>query len=162
MFLRAAPVGSVVGIVSIHGKREFGVEAEGVARVDLGFDDVEVAVEGDEVSAQRVVSRRRWAEANGLSEVAPTVEDVRRIVEFAEKMREKEGVVLCQCGAGMSRAAAAGLVCLSVWLGSGSEEQCVRRVREIRRGAMPHLGVMRWADELLRREGALVRAVMKE
>jgi len=94
-------------------------------------------------------------------EVAPTVEDVKRIVVFAEKVREKGGGVVCRCGAGMSRAAGAGVVCLGVWLGKGSEEECVSKVREIRRGAVPHLGVVRFADELLGREGKLVGAVMR-
>jgi predicted protein tyrosine phosphatase len=59
----------------------------------------------------------------------------------------------------MSRAPAAALICLAVWRGAGSEAECVAEVMRIRRGAVPHVGLVRMADELLGRGERLVRAL---
>ena len=141
--------------------REFGVEAAGVGRrLDLRFDDMEVAAKGDVMGMQRVMSRRRWCEQNGLVEVAPTAEDAGAIVRFAENARDDGGIVLCHCGGGMSRAPAAALVCLAVWRGAGAEAECLGEVLRARRGAVPHLGLVRLADEVMGREGKLLAAVV--
>jgi hypothetical protein len=87
MFLRGTSEADVAAIISIQGKREFGVEAEVPRRLDLVFDDIEVPRAGDVVGRQRTVSRRRWAELNGLIEVAPAAADVEAIVRFAEEVR---------------------------------------------------------------------------
>src|SRR4051812_39357133 len=107
MFLRGTPKPNVTGVIAIHGGREFGVEAEVPHRLDLTFDDVEAAAPDDMMAMQRTMSRKRWAEQNGLSEVAPVRADAAAIVRFAETVRGADGVVLCHCGGGMSRAPAA-------------------------------------------------------
>ena len=159
MFLRGSPKPNVTGIISIHGAREFGVEAEVSRRLDLTFDDVEVAVPDDMLAMQRAMSRKRWAEQNGLSEVAPVRADAEAIVRFADTVRDDGGVLLCHCGGGMSRAPAAALICLSVWRGAGCEADCVAEILKLRRGAVPHVGLVRFADELLSRDGELVAAL---
>ena len=159
MFLRGTPKPNVTGIISIHGGREFGVEAEVPRRLDLTFDDVEVTAPEDMVGMQRAMSRKRWAEQNGLSEVAPVRADAEAIIRFAEVMRDADGILLCHCRGGMSRAPAAVLICLSVWRGPGCEEECVADVLRLRRGAVPHVGLVRFADELLGRDGKLVAAL---
>lgn len=146
-------------VISIHGAREFGVEAD-VPRLDLAFDDVEVATGSDVMQLQKAMSRRRWSEQNGLIEVAPALADAAAIIEFAENMRDVGGIVLCHCGGGMSRAPAAALICLSVWRGPGSEAECVAGIRSLRRGAVPHIGLIRFADQLLNRDGKLVEALV--
>ena len=160
MFAHGVSRPGLTGIISIHGAREFGVEAAAGRRIDLQFDDIEVAPPCDMAAMQRVISRRRWAQQNGLMEVGPTRADAAAVIEFAEALRGDEGVVLCHCGGGMSRAPAAALVCLAVWRGPGSEAQCVAEVRKQRPGAVPHVGFVRLADELLGREGRLVDAVV--
>jgi predicted protein tyrosine phosphatase len=159
MFLRATPRPNVTAIISIHGHREYGVEAEVMHRLDLTFDDVEVVAPGDVLALQRAFSRRRWGAENGLTELAPSASDAASIIQFAEAVRETEGIILCHCGGGMSRAPAAALICLALWKGPGTEAECVREVLAIRRGAVPHPGLVRFADELLRRDGALVCAL---
>src|SRR3982750_433823 len=124
MFLRGPAGGDVTAIISIHGRREFGVEAEVVRRLNLSFDDVEVPAPGDVMGMQRAVSRRRAAEQNGLSEVAPTASDAESIIRFAESVRDEGGIVLCHCGGGMSRAPAAALICVAGWRGAGREVGC--------------------------------------
>lgn len=159
MFLRAQPAPPVSTIISIHGKREFGVELECEHRLDLHFDDVEVARPGDLEAMERAMMRRRWNEQNGLVEVAPTKTDAEAIVEIAQRIRDVEGIVLCHCGGGMSRAPAAGLICLAVWRGAGTEEECIVEVRRLRRGAVPHVGLVGFADEVLGRGGKLTKAL---
>lgn len=156
MFLRGTPTPNVTGIISIHGGREFGVEAEVPRRLDLAFDDVEIAAPDDMIAMQRAMSRKRWSEQNGLTEVAPVSADAAAIIEFAEHARGVEGVMLCHCAGGISRAPAAALICLSVWRGPGSEAKCVADVLKLRHGAMPHVGLVRFADELLGRGKKLV------
>ena len=159
MFVRGRPGLALAGLVSIHGRREFGVEAEAGRRLDLVFDDVEVPEPGDVFALQRAMSRRRWAEQNGLAEVPPGSADAAAVIEFAEALRGAGGTVLCHCGGGMSRAPAAALICLAVWAGAGAEAECVASVRRLRRGAVPHAGLVRFADALLGREGKLVEAL---
>lgn len=159
MFLRGPRGSNVRAIVSIHGRREFGVESSVVPRIDLTFDDVEVPEPGDEMTRLRAASRRRHAVENGLVEEPPTAADAAAIVSFAESLRDMDdGVVLCHCGAGMSLAPAAALICLAVWAGIGAEAECMAEVRRVRRGAVPHLGLVRFADALLGRGNRLIDA----
>ena len=158
MFLRRAP--ALAGVISIHGRREFGVEAGVPHRLDLSFDDVEVPDPGDVLALHRAASRRRWAERNGLAETPPTAADAAAVVAFARGLRDAVGgAVLCHCGGGMSRAPAAALICLAAWNPPGTEAECVREVLRLRRGAVPHPGLVRFADELLGRGGRLAGAV---
>lgn len=159
MCLRGTARPDVSAIISIHGAREFGVEADVPHRLDLAFDDVEVVTEGDVESMQRAMNRRRWAEQNGLTEVAPTRADAAAIIDFAKAVRTLDGIVLCHCGGGMSRAPAAAIICLAVWRGAGREGEWVEEIVKLRRGAVPHAGLVRFADELLKRDGMLIRAV---
>jgi predicted protein tyrosine phosphatase len=59
----------------------------------------------------------------------------------------------------MSRAPAAALICLSVWRGPGTEAHCVAEILKLRRGAVPHIELVRFADDVLGRQGKLVGAV---
>lgn len=161
MFLRGSPRPKVDAIISIHGAREFGVEAEVAHRLDLTFDDADVPASDDMVSQLRTTARKRWAEQNGLVEVPPKPEDARAIIAFARTIRSEADVVLCHCGAGMSRASAAALICLAVWRGPGTETECVDEVRTFRPGAAPHVGLLRFADEILGRDGRLVGAAAR-
>ena len=159
MYLRRAPSPNVRAIISIHGRREFGVEADVTHRLDLTFDDVEAPAPDDLMATLRATSRRRWAEQNGLTEVSPVPADAAAIIAFAERTRTAAGVLLCHCGGGVSRAPAAALICLSVWRGPGTEAECVAEVLHRRRGAVPHAGLVRYADELLGRDRMLVNAL---
>jgi predicted protein tyrosine phosphatase len=81
---------------------------------------------------------------------------VAAIIQFAESIRSCNGIVLCHCGGGMSRAPAAALICLAVWRGPGTEVDCMAEVLAQRPGAVPHEGLVRLADALLGRENRLV------
>lgn len=159
MFLREQPAPDISAIISIHGRREFGVEADVPRRLDLAFDDVDVPDAADPIAAWRTMSRRRWSAENGLAEVPPTVADAAAIIEFAESTRHVGGAVLCHCHGGMSRAPAAALICLSAWRGPGSEANCVAEILRRRSGAVPHVGLVQFADTLMQRGGRLVHAL---
>jgi predicted protein tyrosine phosphatase len=160
MFLRGTPRPDVSAMISIHGAREFPVEADVAHRMDLTFDDIDVAAGDDMMAMHRAMSRKRWAEQNGLVEIAPSAADAAAIVRFAESVNHVSGIVLCHCGAGMSRAPAAALICLAVWNGADTEVDCVAEILRRRRGAVPHIGLVRFADELLQRDGKLVGALI--
>ena|SRR5437660_9753675 len=83
----------------------------------------------------------------------------RRLWSLRSGLRKVKGIVLCQCAGGMSRAPAAALICLAVWRGEGTEKESVEEVRRLRRGAVPHVGLVGLADEVLGRGGRLVEAV---
>jgi predicted protein tyrosine phosphatase len=159
MFLRSSSPTDIAAIISIHGAREFGVEADVTHRLDLTFDDVDVPAADDLLGMQKMWSRKRWAEGNGLREVPPVAADAAAIIDFANQIRDVQGTVLCHCGGGMSRAPAAALICLATWLGAGAEAECVAAVQNLRRGAVPHVGLVRFADQLLGRAGRLVEAL---
>src|SRR5262245_48152553 len=104
MFVRGELRPRVDAVISIHGAREFGIEADAKHRLDLSFDDVDVPVHDDALAIQRALDRKRWCDQNGLTEVAPLPKDAASIIRFANEVCGVDGLILCHCGAGMSRA----------------------------------------------------------
>lgn len=88
----------------------------------------------------------------------PTREQAREIIEFARSIGGAGGTLLCHCNAGLSRSPAAALICLATWLPPGAEREAAERIARIRPGARPHGELVRFADDLLARDGALVAA----
>jgi len=162
MFLARTPPPNVTAVLSIHGRREFAVpSAPGVRRLDLCFDDVDVPETDDDVGRLRAAARRRWAAEVGLSERPPTPADAAAVIDFARAMQGTKGIVLCHCGAGMSRAPAAALIFLATWRGPGTEAECVAELRRLCPAAAPHASLVRFADGMLDRQGALTAALRK-
>lgn len=160
MFVKQAEASQVGAIISIHGQREYPVEADFVSRrLVLRFDDAEVPDEDDPLAAARQGLRIREAASVGLTITLPTESHARDIIEFARSIRDCDGVLLCQCFAGISRSPAAALLCLAEWMGPGREREAVRRVIEARPAAVPHRGLVKLGDGLLGRAGRLVGAM---
>ena len=134
MFIRQTPPTEISGIISIHGSREFAVECNCIHRLDLVFDDTESPTTNDVASLQRELRQRRWNEQNNRIENAPSLSDAAAIIEFAKKVQNASGTIVCHCGAGMSRAPAAALICMAVWNGPGTESGCVDSIRQLRHG----------------------------
>ena len=157
MYCRVAP--RLPGaVISVHGRREFAVETlAGVPRLDLTFDDVDVPPAGDPVAAYFAAARRRWRADNGLVETPPTAADAAAVIAFAGRIETVDGVVLCHCGAGVSRSTAAAVICLAVWL--GDDAAAVAELYALRPMAVPHAGLVAFADALLGRGGWLSAAV---
>jgi predicted protein tyrosine phosphatase len=162
MFLARTPPPNVTAVLFIHGRREFAVEsAPGVRRLDLCFDDVDVPADDDDVGRARAAARRRWAADVGLCETPPARADVAAIIDFARDVQGTEGIVLCHCGAGMSRAPAAALILLATWRGPGTEGECVAELRQLCTAVAPHSGLVRFADATLKRGGKLLDALRR-
>ncbi|MCX5662007.1 MAG: hypothetical protein NTW19_20195 [Planctomycetota bacterium] len=122
-----------------------------------GFETIEhrLQLEMDDAPAQPGGAGRHSARP-------PTREHAQKIIEFAERLRGAGGVLVCHCNAGLSRSPAAALICAAVWLGPGLEHDAARRVHRLRPEARPHAGLVRFADELMQRNGALVAATTDE
>lgn len=161
MFLRRATRTDIAGIVSICGSHEPALECDLPHALVLHFDDVEPLDPNDSLSMYRAWLSQKSAAETGRDQTPPSTEDVRRIIDFAHALREAKGSILFQCQGGMSRSAAAALVCLAVWTGDGQEPYCAQQVMRVRPGAVPLAGLVRIADELLSRDGRLIRAIQE-
>ena len=162
MLLRGQRAPFVKAIISIQGPHEVPIDAPSVRdRLTLHFDDVDPPDTNDRVAFYRAWVQKRWAKEVGRPLRPPTAQDARAIVEFAWKVRDVEGIVLCQCGAGMSRSPAAALLCLAAWTGPGHERYSVDELLRVRPAATPLMGLVMLADAELGLEGRLMRAVLE-
>lgn len=160
MLLRKPGAANIRAIIAIHGQQEHPVETDGVSHsVILRFDDTEAPSATDPLHAARVGLRQRKAEEVGLTLAPPTVDHARSIVDFARSIAELDGILLCQCQGGISRSPAAALLCLAAWTGPGQEQYCVERLLSLRPSAVPHRDLVTFGDELLHREGKLMKAL---
>jgi predicted protein tyrosine phosphatase len=90
---------------------------------------------------------------------APRERHVRAVIDFARAAAGQEGVLLIHCGAGVSRSTAAALTVLATWLEPGREAEAAEQLLALAPLAEPNARLVRWADRLLGRQGALQRAV---
>jgi predicted protein tyrosine phosphatase len=157
MFLRRATRTDIAGMVSICGSHEPALECDLPHALVLHFDDVEPPDPHDPLSKYRTWLRQKSAAETGRTQTPPSAEDVRRVIDFADGRREAEGAILFQCFGGMSRSAAAALI----WTGDGEEPYCAQQVMRVRPSAVPLAGLVRIADELLSRDGRLIRAIQE-
>jgi predicted protein tyrosine phosphatase len=153
-----APVGAVI---AIRGGRDFAVESDVPHRLELHFDDEASPDAADSVAAYRAYARRRWAAENGLVLTPPTREDAEAVIQFAHRIRDMDGALLCQCSAGVSRSPAVALLCLAAWEGPGRERLCVEELLRVRPCAFPHPDLIRFGDAILGRNGRLVEALQE-
>ncbi|MFZ4779151.1 MAG: tyrosine phosphatase family protein [Terrimicrobiaceae bacterium] len=84
-----------------------------------------------------------------------TAADIRAILRFAETA---PGPMLVHCRAGISRSTAITYAILCQASGPGSEAECMRQTASIRPQAVPNLRIVTLADEILGRDGEMVRA----
>ena len=89
--------------------------------------------------------------------LTPKPSQVERIIEFGRQYRD--GAMLTQCNAGISRSTAAALAILADRLGAGHEAEAIKCLLELVPDAVPNLLIVRHADQLLERHGALEQAV---
>ena len=92
-------------------------------------------------------------------EDGPNESDVQRLIDLAEELSSSTCKVLIHCEAGVSRSTAAALILYTCLLGPGSEREAMYRVLQRRPIAHPNRRMVRIADELLGREGRLIRAL---
>ena len=160
MLLRGPNAATIEAIISIRGAREPALESSQVQRqLTLHFDDIEVIDPADPEGRHRAWAMQKWNEQIGRPMSPPTVDDAKKIIEFADSIRDVKGLVLCQCHGGISRSPAAALLCLATWTGKGNEQYCVNTLRQAALAAMPHRGLIAFGDQVLDRNGALVSAL---
>ena len=83
-----------------------------------------------------------------------------KVLEFGERVQKQPGShVLVHCHAGVSRstAAAAILMCQHA---PGREEEAFLRLLDLRKHGWPNTRMIEFADELLKRDGALMNGLM--
>lgn len=91
----------------------------------------------------------------------PSIKDVQQIINFAKLLRSEDtqGELLIHCEAGISRSSSAALICLTTWGGRGSETKSVLDVYRLNHKAYPNTLMIKYADELLGRDGELSYAL---
>lgn len=89
--------------------------------------------------------------------VLPTREHVAQGLEFAGRFVNLR--LLVQCEAGVSRSGAFGVAILASRLGPGREQEALEEALRIAPAIIPNLRIVRLADEILGRAGALTRCV---
>lgn len=160
MFLAQPEASEVSHIITIHGQREFPLEpVDGLQRLALDFDDVELPDSPDPVEAAQIRLRQRRKTELGLRQKPPTRSDIDAIIDFARSGIGPQHILLCSCHAGISRSPAASLICLASWTKPGDEKECHALIRQIRPAAAPHEGMVRLADDALGRCGRLIDAL---
>jgi len=159
MFLRSSEAGRVVAIISIHGTNECGVESTVSPRLDLNFDDAASPDSTDMIASYHARMRLQALAADGRLMRPPTISDAKAIIQFAHDIKDLEGILLCHCSGGVSRATAAALLCLATWAGPGLEGACVEEIFRQRTIASPHPDLIRFGDALLGRNGQLMQTL---
>jgi predicted protein tyrosine phosphatase len=127
--------------------------------LELRFDDVESLDPSDPERRYVVWARQKWSASMGRPLTPPTLHDAQGIIDFAQALIGTGGTLLCTCSGGVSRSTAAALICLATWTGPGHEAHCVEEVLRVRRCAVPLRSLVKYADQLLERNGRLIRAV---
>jgi hypothetical protein len=95
----------------------------------------------------------------------PTKETVAGLIKILSKMivmMEKipDPKVLIHCQAGVSRSPSVAYILLCMMDGAGKEHECFKKVLEIRPTATFNLRIVRLADDILRRGGAMVKEIV--
>ena len=110
------------------------------------FQDVETPIEAREYNA-----------------VAPSIQEVERIIDFGgtcqEAGRTQDVHLLIHCMAGTSRSPAAAFAILCMINGEGTESACIEELLAIRPRAFPNRLVVKYADDLLKRDGKMLKAL---
>ena len=88
---------------------------------------------------------------------APVEDDLRRILAFAAQL-EPGAEILVHCWAGISRSTAVAYAILCQAAGPGRETECIDAVVAARPQAFPNALIVRLADKILNRQGAMERA----
>jgi predicted protein tyrosine phosphatase len=94
----------------------------------------------------------------------PRSKDVRRIIVFARRLQDENynGIFLIHCQAGKSRSTAAAYICNCVWKGVGKEKESLQDVYRRRAIASPNSLMIKIADHMLNRDGAMLEEFLKK
>lgn len=104
-------------------------------------------------------ARERQRET-GCKCIAPTKSMVMKALTFARRLPE-ESILLVHCGYGVSRSPAIAYAILCQAYPELTERQVFRQLSKIRPQACPSRLIVAYADELLGRDGRMLRAVQE-
>ena len=88
----------------------------------------------------------------------PTPDAIRAILQFTRRLRSRDRL-LVHCTKGISRSTAIAFATLCQHAGPRREAECLARVRQVRPIAQPNALIVRYADSILGRNGAMVAAL---
>ena len=88
---------------------------------------------------------------------APVEDDLRRILAFAADL-EPGAEILIHCWAGISRSTAVAYAILCQAAGPGREAECFNSILTVRPQAFPNALIVKLADRILNRKGAMQQA----
>lgn len=93
----------------------------------------------------------------------PKREDVEKALVFGRDHLDYPGRVLIHCFAGRARSTAVALGILAQHLGPGREAEAMTQLlRACERAPLPNMLIVRYADAILERNGALVRVAQRQ
>jgi len=129
---------AVITIEDTATEAPFRIEGGQVTQLVLRFDDISEPID---------------------DYVPPNEGVVRSALDFGNRFTKE--TMMIHCHAGSSRSPAIALAILADRLGAGMEAQAVARMFEIAEWSSPNTEVIRIADCVLERRGALVSALVK-
>jgi predicted protein tyrosine phosphatase len=88
----------------------------------------------------------------------PSIEDVRAIIAFARRW-DRTAPLLVHCYAGISRSTAAAFIMACALYPDQNEQGLAQRLRAASPSATPNIRMITFADDILTREGRMVRAI---
>jgi len=103
---------------------------------------------------------QREARMPGSTCVAPTKAMVKQALEFGKKLPRNHFIVI-NCGYGISRSTAIAFALLCQSRPKVSETALLQEIIKLRPEASPNALIVKFADELLQRDGRMIRAVQK-
>lgn len=106
-----------------------------------------------------VINEGQTHRHGGIEVTPPRPRDVERVLEISPTIRESATFVFVHCNAGVSRSTATAFILRCAWLGEGYEEAAMRAVVEDREQALPNKLMVRYADDILGRGGAMVEVI---
>lgn len=99
---------------------------------------------------------------SGPTSIAPTYQDMKRIIQFGEKSLENfndNQFILVHCQAGISRSSSMAYTLRCMMMGEGKEQEAARLLFKENPGAWPNTSMIKYADKILQRDGRMVRAI---
>lgn len=137
---RATGVSHVLSIIDTHEPRPRALDSyTGVDHELIRFDDV-------------------VAEYPGFEACTPA--HIEKVLEFGEKVHaHPQGHVLVHCHAGISRSTAAAAI-LMTQHAPGQEEAAFLKLLDLRKHGWPNTRMVEFADQLLGRDGAMLRGLV--
>jgi predicted protein tyrosine phosphatase len=88
----------------------------------------------------------------------PSIDDVRAIIDFARRW-DRSAPLLVHCYAGISRSTAAAYIAVCTLYPDQDEQIVSQRLRAASPSATPNIRMIAFADDILTREGRMVRAI---